>query len=270
MEILKVTNLPDEVMLGKFKQVQEVVRGLSPSLSYDDKVCWVTDKVFVAPQYLVVGCLEEGVAYCFAAEIKGGTCGFTVKVLKGETPEVSLQRVFEEAFNPSEETLKRLKGFGEMAPLLDLEGQGMCLAEILHFIGYVCVREEGVSQIEVPSGSEDTPLRRGVLTLLVSVLGGVDEELKVSVSLTAVVPFSGLVCSWVRFVAKSEGVGEREALIRCFECLRKSYNYLVEERCSLSLLRVHFPDEGLRECCEFVMDLAESMQSSEGLKSLVC
>ena len=71
MEILKVTNLPDKVMLGKFKQIRDVLRGLSLSLSYDDKVCWVTDKVFVVPQYLVVGCLEEGVAYCFAAEIKG-------------------------------------------------------------------------------------------------------------------------------------------------------------------------------------------------------
>lgn len=270
MEILKVTNLPDEVMLGKFKQVQEVVRGLSPSLSYDDKVCWVTDKVFVAPQYLVVGCLEEGVAYCFAAEIKGCTCGFTVNVLKGETPEVSLQRVFEEAFNPGEEALKRLAGFGEVAPCLNVEGQGMYFAELLHFIGYVCVREERVSQIEVPSGSADTPLRRAVFTLLVSFLGGVDEELNMSVPLTVVEPFSGLVCSWVRFVAKSEGVGEREALIRCFECLRKSYNYLVEERCSLSLLRVQFPDEGLRESCEFVMDLVESVQSSEGVKSLVC
>lgn len=269
MEILKVTNLPDEVMLGKFKQVQEVVRGLSPSLSYDDKVCWVTDKVFVAPQYLVAGCLEDGVAYCFASEIKGWMCGFTVKVLKGETPEVSLQRVFEEAFNPSEETLKRLKGFGEMAPLLDLEGQGMCFAEILHFIGYVCVREEGVSPIEVPSGSEDTPLRRVVLTLLISLLGGVDEELNMSFPLTTVISFSGAVCSWVRFVAKSEGVGEREALIRCFECLRKSYNYLVEERCSLSLLRVHFPEEGLRESCELVMDMTES-ESSVGVTSRVC
>lgn len=270
MEILKVTNLPDKVMLGKFEQIRDVIRGLSSFPSYDDKVCWVTDKVFVVPQYLVVGCLEEGVAYCFAAEIKGCMCGFTVNVLKGEAPEVSLQRVFEEAFNPSEEALKRLEGFGKVAPCLNVEGQGMYLAELLHFIGYVCVREERVSQIGVPSGSAGTPLRRAVFTLLVSFLGGVDEELNMSVPLTAVEPFSGLVCSWVRFVAKSEGVDEREALIRCFECLRKSYNYLVEERCSLSLLRVDFPDEGLRESCEFVMDLVESMQSSEGLKSLVC
>ena len=91
MEILKVTNLPDKVMLGKFKQIRDVFRGPSLSLSYDEKVCWVTDKVFVVPQYLVVGCLEEGVAYCFAAEIKGCLCGFTANVLKGETPEVSLQ-----------------------------------------------------------------------------------------------------------------------------------------------------------------------------------
>lgn len=49
MEILKVTNLPDKVMLGKFKQIRDVLRGLSLSLSYDDKVCWVTDKVFVVP-----------------------------------------------------------------------------------------------------------------------------------------------------------------------------------------------------------------------------
>lgn len=68
------------------------------------------------------------------------------------------------------------------------------------------------------------------------------EEVKKRVA--QIVSFSSIFAVWVRIVTlKDDKLSLKESFGKCFECFKRSYDELVENKCTLSEYQFTFPEE---------------------------
>lgn len=152
-----------------------------------------------------------------------------------------------EILPPSEEmycqVLSNLE-VGDNFSSLEFEEQGSKLAELFHFLGCVACRSETLTKIDVSKLEEGS---LGLLSFLA--LGSLcdklnEETMECPSGLGAIASFSSIFALWVRIVTlKDDRLSLKESFGKCFECFKRSYDELVENKCTLSEYQFTFPEE---------------------------
>lgn len=256
MQIVNTTSLPFEEVKKRVAQIVEVaqiaeVAGDAPAPPFDDQVYGLDKGVFLYPKGMVMGLKEGKILWCLLnvpQKEEGVTKGFRSIFFKvGLSGGLDIESRLHEILPPSEEmycqVLSNLE-VGDNIFSLEFEEQGSKLAELFHFIGCVACRSETLTKIDV-SKLEEGSVGRLSFFVLGSLCDKLNEEtMECPSGLGAIVPFSSIFAVWVRIVSVKEGgLSFKESFGKCFECFKRSYDELVENKCTLSEYQFTFPEE---------------------------
>ena len=250
MQIVNTTSLPFEEVKKRVTQIVDVVAEV-PALPFDDQVYGLDKGVFLYPKGMVMGLKEGKILWCLLnvpQKEEGVTKGFKSIFFKvGLSEGLDIESRLHEILPPSEEMYCQvLSKFGSRDNFfsLEFEEQGSKLAELFHFIGCVACRSETLTKIDVSKLGEGS---LGQLSFLVlgSLCDKLNEETMEGPSgLGAIDSFSSIFAVWVRIVTlKDDRLSFKESFGKCFECFKRSYDELVENKCTLSEYQFTFPEE---------------------------
>lgn len=250
MQIVNTTSLPFEEVKKRVAQIVEVADDV-PAPPFDDQVYGLDKGVFIYLKGLVRGLKEGKILWCLLnvpQKEEGVTKGFKSIFFKvGLSEGLDIESRLHEILPPSEEmycqVLSNLE-VGDNFPSLEFEEQGSKLAELFHFIGCVACRSETLTKIDVSKLEEGS---LGQLSFFV--LGSLCDKLNEATmecpsGLGAIVSFSSIFAVWVRIVIlKDDRLSLKESFGKCFECFKRSYDELVENKCTLSEYQFTFSEE---------------------------